>query len=91
MEEKFIGKGKQKMIKIIKTKPNKYIMVCDYCDCKFSYELIDVRKDYYGEYLVICPCCNTKQMHSNRKREVIEEESQIVMVKHDEVVDRREE
>lgn len=62
------------MIKVIKTKPNKYTMVCEYCDCKFSYELVDVKKDYYGVKSVVCPCCNTNQVHSNRKREVIEEE-----------------
>lgn len=57
------------MIEIIKSKPNKYIIVCEYCDCKFSYELSDVKKDYYGQEKVICPCCNTGQLHSHRERE----------------------
>ena len=61
------------MIKIIRTKPDKYIMICNYCDCKFLYELNDIRKNYYGEDIVPCPCCKTSQIHNNRIREVEDE------------------
>lgn len=57
------------MIEIIKPKPKKYIMNCDYCDCKFYYELTDVCKDYYCQEKVYCPCCGTGQLHSKRERE----------------------
>ena len=57
------------MIKIINSKPDKYVIVCERCDCKFSYELSDVKKNYYEQEIVVCPCCNTEQLHSKRERE----------------------
>ncbi len=57
------------MIEIIKPKPEKYIMICEHCDCKFSYDLLDVNKDYYGQEKVVCPCCKIGQLHSKRERE----------------------
>lgn len=57
------------MIEIIKPKPDKYIIVCEHCDCKFSYELSDVYKDYYGQIRVNCPCCKSGQLHSKRESE----------------------
>lgn len=58
------------MIEIIKSKPDKFIIICDHCDCKFSYDLSDVKKDYYEQERVICPCCKTGQLHSKREREI---------------------
>ena len=57
------------MIEIIQPKPDKYIIVCEHCDCKFSYELSDVKKDYYGQEKVTCPCCKTEQLHCKREGE----------------------
>lgn len=57
------------MIEIIKPKPDKYIIVCEHCDCKFSYDLSDVYKDYYEQKKVDCPCCNTDLLHSKRESE----------------------
>ena len=37
---------------------------------KYRYVMVsDVKKDYYEQERVICPCCNTGQLHSKRERE----------------------
>lgn len=57
------------MIEIIKEKPEKYIMICSHCDCKFSYDLKDLKTNYYCQTIILCPCCNTDLLHSKRERE----------------------
>ena len=48
---------------VIKDEPRSY------CDCKFSYDLKDLKTDYYCQAKVLCPCCGTDLLHSKRERE----------------------
>ena len=41
------------MIEIIKEKPEKYIMICSHCDCKFSYDLKDLKTNYYCQTMIL--------------------------------------
>lgn len=57
------------MIKIIKEKPENYTMTCSHCDCKFTYALEDLKKNYYEEFIIKCPCCGVVLYHSNRLKD----------------------
>lgn len=59
------------MINIIKNQPKNYKIKCSHCDCEFSYELTDLKRDYYSAFYVICPCCKNNEKHNNRLRDEI--------------------
>ena len=56
-------------MKIIKHKPDFYIMKCLYCDCVFSYTLEELKAEMF-ELIVNCPECNTPSNHNGREKEV---------------------
>lgn len=59
------------MIKILKEASKEFIMVCHKCDCRFSYELEDLKATASGSYLH-CPHCNNVLFHNERQRKVYE-------------------
>ena len=59
------------MIKIIKEPSKEFIMICSKCNCKFSYELEDLKQSISAYYLH-CPHCNQELFHHNRQKEMYE-------------------
>lgn len=60
------------MIKIIEEGKKEFIMICDHCGCKFSYQLEDLGKDVDGLHLaskdnqVRCPYCGEWHYHPHQ-------------------------
>ena len=58
-------------INIIKPPATTFEMRCNKCDCRFSYEMEDLRedkrfKDSSFNLIVFCPSCNARNAHQFR-------------------------
>ena len=56
------------MKEILKKKPDSYTITCNHCDCKFKYQLEDIKTDYYFQEVIICPECGKTNKHSEREK-----------------------
>lgn len=55
------------MITVIKSKPKCYKIKCCFCDAVYTYELEDIKTDYYTEKGTLCPECGKLNPHYNRE------------------------
>lgn len=60
------------MVKILSV-PENYKVVCNKCGCLYVYDLVDIEKDYYGEYYTTCPNCGRHVTHYIQSNILLEE------------------
>lgn len=62
------------MKKIIKKGKTIFQTKCIRCECEFTYDLDDLKRDTYIGFMgVYCPECDCKVPHSTRTSEVLKE------------------